>query len=458
MLQQHLLYLRKAIKYASSTNNGALLSEMVGRITGAKTPVYQMIRDIVCDARFYSVVENDDTWRNYSLSVISEFIDSLSDEDWSDEEIRTGKKEDLLNDWLTRHIFNTTGGSLHLHSDGDLFVSISDYTPFEDSPTDMTNSSDPIGNSLPEAMQNLADGGIGNMPGMETDGHEKDLQFLYRLDPTLVELAEKIGRSGGSSRMQSGKFKHASKSDISGVTVGDDLNSLLPSELALLGGKATENIFYQRYVEKRLQLFSSASQSFEKKEDKSGPIYICVDTSGSMIGQPETAAKTLAYAIAILAQRDKRPICMINYSHQVSFFILTDLKRQRQQFLSFLSYSYDGGNDENKLFNFIFTKLPKIPDYSRMASSFAGADLLLISDYQWGGISENNQRLIADAREQGMKIYGLGVNVWPRHIAVRREDEEDFFADGYSFLANCDHIYLYENSRVKEFSVPKSLL
>ncbi len=285
---------------------------------------------------------------------------------------------------------------------------------------------------------------------MEANGQVKDMEFLYHLDPTLVELAEKIGRSGGASQVPSGKFKHASKSDISGVTVGDDLNSLLPSELALLGVKATENIFYQRYVEKRLQLFSSASQSFEKKDDKSGPIYICVDTSGSMTGEPETAAKTLAYAIAILAQRDKRPICMINYSHQVSFFILTDLQMQRQQFLSFLSYSYDGGNDENKLFNFIFTKLPKIPEYSRMARSFAGADLLLISDYQWGGISEKNQRLIADAREQGMKIYGLGVNVWPSHLEARRDDQDDFYANGYSFLAGCDHTYLYENGRVEE--------
>ncbi len=452
MLQQHLTYLRKAIMHASSTNNGQIISEMVGRLRGAKTAVYQLIRDIVCDARFYTVVENDDTWRRYSLSVISDFIDSLTDEDWKDEDLRTGKKEDLLNDWLTRHIFNTTGGNLHLNPGGDIFVGISDYTPFEDSPTDMTNSSDDISNSLPDTLQDLANDGMGIMPGMEADGREKDIQFLYRLDPTLVELAEKIGRSGGSSRTASGKFQHASKSDISGVTVGDDLNSLLPSELALLGGKATENIFYQRYVEKRLQLFSSASQSFEKKDEKSGPIYICVDTSGSMAGKPETAAKTLAYAIAILAQRDKRPICMINYSHQISFFILTDLQRQRRQFLSFLSYSYDGGNDENKLFNFIFTKLPKIPDYSRIARSFSGADMLLISDYQWGGILEKNQKLLTNAREQGMKIYGLGVNVWRSHIDSHREEEDDFYANGYSFLAGCDYTYLYEDRRVEEFA------
>lgn len=191
MLQQHLYYLRRAINYASSTNNGQLITEMVGRIRGAKTPVYQMIRDIVCDARFYSVVENEDSWRNYSLSVVSDFIDSLTDEDWSDEDMRTGKKEDFLNDWLTRHIFNTTGGFLHLNPGGDIFVGISDYTPFEDSPNDMTNASDEISDSLPDELKSLTADGLGIMPGMESNGQIKDMEFLYHLDPTLVELAEK---------------------------------------------------------------------------------------------------------------------------------------------------------------------------------------------------------------------------------------------------------------------------
>ncbi len=451
MLQHHLSYLRKAIKLASATNNGDTITEMVRRLRGAKTSMYQMIRDIVCDVRFYSVVENDNECRNYSLSAVSIFIDSLTDEDWKDETRRTGKKEDFLNDWLTRHIFNVSGDSWHLHNDGGDFLGTSEYTPFEDSPADMTNASVPQGNSLPQSLKELASDANGVGPGLEADGREAEFRFLDSLDPTLVELAQRIGRSGGTALEASGKFQHASRSDISGVTVGDDLNSILPSELALLGGKATENIFYQRFVQKRLQLFSSASRSFEQKKDKSGPIYICVDTSSSMSGEPEMTAKTLAYAIAIMAQRDKRPICMVNYSFQLSFFILTDLRKQRDQFLSFLSYSYDGGNDENRLFKFLFTKLPSIPDFRRHAKSFTGADLLIISDFQWGPISEKNQQLIAAARDGGMKVYGLGVNVRRERLYNRDSQYEEFFEDGYGFLSGCDYTFLYNNGKVWEY-------
>ena len=79
--------------------------EIVGKIRAGKTPVYQMIRDIVCDSRFYCVVEDDLFWKNYATTVIRHFIDSLSSEDWENEERRTGKKEDFLNAWLSKHFF-----------------------------------------------------------------------------------------------------------------------------------------------------------------------------------------------------------------------------------------------------------------------------------------------------------------------------------------------------------------
>lgn len=52
--------------------------EIVGKIRAGKTPVYQMIRDIVCDSRFYCVVEDDLFWKKYATADIRHFIDSLS--------------------------------------------------------------------------------------------------------------------------------------------------------------------------------------------------------------------------------------------------------------------------------------------------------------------------------------------------------------------------------------------
>ena len=470
MKKHHLIYLRRAIGIAASIRGGARMFELIGKMRSSKTPVYQMIRDIVCDSRFYCVVEDDLFWRNYAMAVIRHFIDSISPEDWESEEQRTGKKEDFLNAWLTKHIVPlsvedkkriaismqiTAGDSGKPIPLGDDSMDEAEEQDIhiESGITDKTNSPDKTGNSLPEEITNYANSSRGTSPGMETVSHKAEADYLKQLDPTIVELAKRIGRSGGNNQEVTGKFQSASRCDISGVTIGNNLNSMLPSELALLGAKDTENLFYQRYVQNRLQLFSSASRSFEVANYKSGPIYICVDTSGSMKGEPEVTAKTLALAISIVAQRDRRPICLINYSNNLSIFVLTNLQRQRKKFLSFLSHSYNGGNDENKLFYFIFKKLPSIPKYMLFADAFKGADILIISDFIWSYISNENMELIQKARSEGMKFYGLGIDVSENQLDVLENPDRlnCEIRDGYTFLKQCDYRYLYKNGSVFEY-------
>ena len=470
MKKHHLIYLRRAIGIAASIRGGARMFELIGKMRSSKTPVYQMIRDIVCDSRFYCAVEDDLFWRNYAMAVIRHFIDSISPEDWESEEQRTGKKEDFLNAWLTKHIVPlsvedkkriaismqiTAGDSGKPIPLGDDSMDEAEEQDIhiESGITDKTNSPDKTGNSLPEEITNYANSSRGTSPGMETVSHKAEADYLNQLDPTIVELAKQIGRSGGTRHEVTGKFQSASRSDISGITIGNDLNCLLPSELALLGAKSTENLFYQQYVQNRLQLFSSASRSFEVANDKSGPIYICVDTSGSMKGEPEVTAKTLALAISIVAQRDRRPICLINYSNNLSIFVLTNLQRQRKKFLSFLSHSYNGGNDENKLFYFIFKKLPSVPKYKLFADAFQGADILIISDFIWSHISTENINLIEKARNKGMKFYGLGIDVSENQLDVLENPDRlnCEIRDGYTFLKQCDYRYLYKNGSVFEY-------
>jgi uncharacterized protein with von Willebrand factor type A (vWA) domain len=44
----------------------------------------------------------------------------------------------------------------------------------------------------------------------------------------------------------------------------------------------------------------------KEKEEAKGPFIICVDTSGSMHGTPETVAKTLCFAILKIAIKRKQ--------------------------------------------------------------------------------------------------------------------------------------------------------
>ena len=62
MRKQHLAYLRRSIGIAASIRGGVEMLGLIGKIRSAKTPVYQMMRDIVCAYRFFSVVEDDLLW------------------------------------------------------------------------------------------------------------------------------------------------------------------------------------------------------------------------------------------------------------------------------------------------------------------------------------------------------------------------------------------------------------
>lgn len=483
MKKSHLAYLRKAIGLASATGKKTELPEQVESITGAHTPVYQMMRDIVCDARFYAILEDRNFWKDYSSASISAFIDSLTEDDWQDEEQRTGKKEDFLNSWLSEHVLPfteaeeedierqlktmSTGGSLMFENET---TGIATYTTSEFSYgfgiKDKTNAEDAPQPDVPDDVREFLDGSDGVMAGLQADWQRREVEYINHVDSSLVELARKIGRSGGEAQMVKGRFQHASKSDITGVMMGNDLNCLLPNEVAMLASKETESVFFRRYVTKQLQLFSSASSSTKREVKKSGPIYMCVDTSSSMTGDAEMAAKRLALCIAIIAGREQRPVCVVNYSHTLSFFMLTDLRTQRKKFLSFLSRSYAGGNDESKLFRFLFHTLPQSPAYSHYVNMLEGADLLIMSDFQWDTIGKDTKRLIDHARAGGMRFHVLGVHMGS-DISTRNdrnngndrnlwatldgdEKRKEGYASGYEFFNDCDFRYVFTGTRIKE--------
>ncbi|MDE5871371.1 MAG: hypothetical protein K2H22_05485, partial [Muribaculaceae bacterium] len=346
MKKTHVTFLRRIIGDAIDDSNRATLTEKLLRIKTPSSGIYRMMRDIVCDVRFYSVTENDAFWKNYGSYRIGNFIDSLSEEEWEADETLTILKEDFLNDWMLSHMMPMSEerrkeieAEIRLNMSSDDTAGMPDPEDHDGSSLgilhlgigikDATNRTGEPADGLPTIFKDyMDDANGGTSPGLYNDGHRADARFLGNIDPSITTLAEIIGRRGKSMEPVRGKFRPAPKSDINGVTLSNDLNSLLPSELALLASPYSEKIFLNRYVRKRLQTFSSVSSSRNHKE-KHGPIYICIDTSGSMTGEPEEIAKILVLAIAISAQKEKRTVCILNYSDSISFFVLRDLKTQR---------------------------------------------------------------------------------------------------------------------------------
>ena len=231
----------------------------------------------------------------------------------------------------------------------------------------------------------------------------RENRFLRSIPKDLLKLAKLIGRSGSVDFKPSGHFPTAAKSDITGITIGDTLSSLLPSETALLSCPATQPTFYHNYVEKRLQIFASASSGNAPVTHQDGPVIICLDTSGSMRGEKVEIACNLTMAITIIAQRRKRDVLVVKYSDWHFLLKVTKLSRQREDLEKFLS-SYQGrGNAENELFRWLFKDI--LPN----EKAFDTADILCITDFGWEPLNDYTIKLIESFKRKGMIFYGLNV-------------------------------------------------
>ena len=231
----------------------------------------------------------------------------------------------------------------------------------------------------------------------------RENRFLRSIPKDLLKLAKLIGRSGSVDFKPSGHFPTAAKSDITGITIGDNLSSLLPSETALLSCPATQPTFYHNYVEKRLQIFASASSGNAPVTHQDGPVIICLDTSGSMRGEKVEIACNLTMAITIIAQRRKRDVLVVKYSDWHFLLKVTKLSRQREDLEKFLS-SYQGcGNAENELFRWLFKDI--LPN----EKAFDTADILCITDFGWEPVNDYTIKLIESFKRKGMIFYGLNV-------------------------------------------------
>jgi uncharacterized protein with von Willebrand factor type A (vWA) domain len=247
-------------------------------------------------------------------------------------------------------------------------------------------------------------------------------EFLQN-DNSLKELAEMLGKMRQAEKKfeeelfsniqlkSEWKVEHASKADLIGIHESDDLSSLLPSETALLADAIMQSVFFKKFAEKKLQTFeyqakmlSYREEEFQdkrqkEKEEAKGPFIICVDTSGSMHGTPETVAKTLCFAILKIAIRDNRKCYLISFSTGIETLNLTDLKNSLDKLISFLSMSFNGGTDAT----------PAVREALRMMNTqdYKKADVIMVSDFIMPAFDKPTLDQIKSAKENKTKFHSL---------------------------------------------------
>lgn len=248
-----------------------------------------------------------------------------------------------------------------------------------------------------------------------------EYEETIKRNPAIRELVEILGKRHQSSRkrfkMTAGIHReqivsHATRSDITGISEGNDLNSLLPLEYCYLAEKSLQTVFFERFIEKRLQVINYQShekQSINDKktagnqvsEEAEGPFIVCLDTSGSMAGEREKIAKSTLLAIAELTEVQHRKCYVILFSDDIECIEITDLGSSFDRLVDFLSQTFHGGTDMEPVISHALRKISE--------EGYQEADIITVSDFEMRPVDHILSGSIERAKAKQTKMYAISL-------------------------------------------------
>lgn len=244
--------------------------------------------------------------------------------------------------------------------------------------------------------------------------------------PVLEQIARLVGRIADDEGGQRAKVAssrgysvhHSAPSDIEGITVGNDLTSLLPSEMAQMVDTELDGLFAYKFATRRLQTFQYKSQVTGpsrrvqiRRARQKGPMIVCLDTSSSMSGDPERIGLSLIIRLLQLALSQGRPLMLITFA---VFAHPIDVRKDRARLLEFVRKSDGGDTDAEMMLQQVFRLVGSSAEYQN-------ADVLVISDFIIDKVADATVQQLQQLQEEGTRFYGLQVgiadaSVWNKYL------------------------------------------
>lgn len=190
-----------------------------------------------------------------------------------------------------------------------------------------------------------------------------------------------------------------------------DLNSLLPIEIMQLDDEDLEMVFLKNFIETKLltyQLWGIEREIFEewvlhnKDTGDMGPIFVCLDTSGSMRGLTETVAKAVTMFVINELENANKGIVYVPFSMDARLYDLNDSRNKLKKAKLQLKKSYYGGTNIDSLLDLIDSQIDKI--------KYKKANILIISDFLFKNINKKTVDKIKSIKERGHKFHGLNIS------------------------------------------------
>ncbi|CAE8587852.1 unnamed protein product [Polarella glacialis] len=298
-------------------------------------------------------------------------------------------------------------------------------------------------------------------PWRQSKGWEaaSKLRSLLTRMPELQKLIRRLGRRAalrGPTRRLPAEVERLTgipgvarsqraPTEVAGLALSSALGLMIPAEALLLVRGRTQPclraLHHARRIEASLMSYDRASwletpakelRSEEARPaNENGPIIVCLDTSGSMVGAPEMWAKALVFECLRQAHRQARRCCLFAFSAGENLQQLElDLSSGGlERLLEFLQYAFHGGSSLDEVL---------LASVERLGSSkdWENADILLVTDGQVPEPDRSVVTALQTARQNcGAHVYG---------VVVGSKDTGEIMA------SICSELYRLSSRRVEQ--------
>lgn len=263
---------------------------------------------------------------------------------------------------------------------------------------------------LRDAMEGLEHVAFGPAPGTTAgaggtpqEGHVvRSLAARLRDNARLRQIALLSGRFKRIAGAKRRSRVHHGADEIVDVEQGADLGRLLPLELALLVHPATKLLAMRNLLERScLQYRLEGTETLGR-----GPLVVAIDKSGSMEGEKDIWATSVALALLAVAQAEKRPFGLLCFDASIKHESIVMPGEPVPEAALFVPA--DGGTDIDKVIRRGLEIMEQRP------GALNKADLVLITD----GVSNSDDahELRERAARLGVTILGVAIDVDPSRL------------------------------------------
>ncbi len=213
-------------------------------------------------------------------------------------------------------------------------------------------------------------------PGQET---RLPLDLKMRLmrelvqNPRLRRIALLFGRYRRMGLWERERRALLASDEVVDFLRGGDVARALAGELSNFAMEEREDLFYAKVVTHQLLIYE-----LWQREKQPRPVYLCIDNSGSMAGEKEVWAKSVALALAHMALDHGRPVDVVLFGDAADPLRVVSLRPEDDgstrlgKAMDVASYFLGGGTDFVKPLGHVLEAV--------RSHSGPGHDLLFVSD------------------------------------------------------------------------------